>query len=94
MRSAVLCADHCDVWSQMKGEAQAKGKVLPESHKAVRRVRHVVNKVAKVAGNGQGGGYQDHLKACVMCISPCVTWLSTLCDLVVHLVALACIMHT
>ena len=46
----------------MKEQAQAEGKLLPQRHPMVRAVEKVGMRIAHVAGDGHGGGYQEHMK--------------------------------
>jgi hypothetical protein len=48
--------------AQVKAQAEAEGKLLPPQHRYVRAVRDVGLQIAKVAGDGHGGGYQQHMK--------------------------------
>ena len=60
------CGKGCDLQvrlhAQVKAQAQAEGKLLPPQHRYVRAVRNVGLQIAKVAGDGHGDGYQQHMK--------------------------------
>ena len=47
---------------QVKAQAEAEGKLLPQWHPSVRAVQRVGLRIASVAGDGHGGGYQEHMK--------------------------------
>lgn len=47
---------------QIKSQAAAAGKLLPEQHSAVGTVRQVGQRIAVVAASGRGGGYQEQMK--------------------------------
>ena len=63
---------------QVRAQAEAEGKLLPQWHPYVQAVQRVGLRIAAVAGDGHGGGYQDHMKvrkfififACVSCNQP------------------------
>jgi hypothetical protein len=47
---------------QVINEARANGSLLPPSHPASLAVRRIGTRIAAVAGDGVGGGAQDHMK--------------------------------
>ena len=47
---------------QVKEQAETEGKLLPKRHPMVRAVERVGMRIAHVAGDGHGGGYQEHMK--------------------------------
>lgn len=49
-------------FKQVLAEAAAAGKLLPPNHPASLAVRRVGSRIAAVAGDGVGGGYQDQMK--------------------------------
>ena len=49
---------------QLMATEQANGTVLPAWHPATTKVRAIGEKVVQSALQGQGGGYQEHMKAC------------------------------
>ena len=51
---------------QVKAQAEAEGKLLPKWHPSVKAVQRVGMRIAAVAGDGHGGGYQEHMK-----VGPC-----------------------
>ena len=49
-------------YKQILLEAKMKGTLLPPTHPATLAVRSVGTRIARVASDGQGGGYQEHMK--------------------------------
>lgn len=47
---------------QIKAQAEAEGKLLPQYHPAVQRVEGIAKRIIQSALQGKGGGYQEHMK--------------------------------
>ena len=48
--------------AQVKAEAEAAGKLLPQHHPAVQTVRRIGERIAANAEHPGGGGRTDHMK--------------------------------
>lgn len=51
-----------NMFRQITSQAAAQGKLVSPQHPAARLVSQVGQRIAKVASNGKGGGFRDHMQ--------------------------------
>lgn len=51
-----------ETYQQVLAEARHNGTLLPPHHPAVQAVKRVGTRIARVAGDGYGGGFQEHMQ--------------------------------